>query len=143
MSGAGGSEGSLHSRHSAIARPGQEAVAVKGWLRAHKWLLLRRVSQVSILALFLAGPWLGVWIVKGNLSSSLTLDVLPLTDPYLLLQSLAAGHPPFREALWGAGIVAACYLVVGGRVYCSWVCPMNIVTDGAAWLRRRLGLKGG
>jgi ferredoxin-type protein NapH len=23
------------------------------------------------------------------------------------------------------------------------VCPVNIVTDAAAWLRRRLGLKGG
>ncbi|KAG1658130.1 Periplasmic nitrate reductase, electron transfer subunit [Nymphon striatum] len=32
---------------------------------------------------------------------------------------------------------------VGGRVYCSWVCPINIVTDVAAWLRNKLGIKGG
>ena len=38
-----------------VARPGHEAVEVKGWLRAHKWLLLRRASQLGILALFLAG----------------------------------------------------------------------------------------
>ncbi|KAG1658128.1 Periplasmic nitrate reductase [Nymphon striatum] len=31
----------------------------------------------------------------------------------------------------------------GGRVYCSWVCPINIVTDVAAWLRNKLGIKGG
>ena len=36
-----------------IERIGAEAVAAKGWLAAHKWLLLRRVSQISILALFL------------------------------------------------------------------------------------------
>jgi len=30
--------------------------------------------------------------------------------------------------------------VVGGRVYCSWVCPVNMITDAAGWLRRRLGL---
>ena len=51
-----------------------------------------RNAQASVLALFIAGPWFGVWIVKGNLSSSLTLGVLPLTDPYVLAQSLAAGH---------------------------------------------------
>ena len=72
-----------------VARPGHEAVEVKGWLRAHKWLLLRRASQLGILALFLVGPWLGWWIVKGNLASSLTLGVLPLTDPFLIAQQFA------------------------------------------------------
>lgn len=124
-------------------RPGQEAIAAKGWLAAHKWLLLRRLSQTGILALFLAGPWFGVWIVKGNLASSLTLGVLPLTDPYLLLQSLAAGIVPAGTALLGAAIVLAFYLLVGGRVFCSWVCPVNVVTDAAAWTRRRLGIKSG
>lgn len=122
---------------------GQEAVASHGWLAAHKWLLLRRASQLAILALFLSGPLFGWWLVKGALSSSLTLGILPLTDPYMLLQSLAAGHPLATTALLGAGIVLAGYLIVGGRVYCSWVCPINPVTDAAAWLRGRLGLTGG
>ncbi|HRP98108.1 MAG TPA: quinol dehydrogenase ferredoxin subunit NapH [Rhodocyclaceae bacterium] len=124
-------------------RPGRDAVRTKGWLRAHKWLLARRATQLGILALFLLGPWFGIWLVKGNLTSSLTLGVLPLTDPFVLAQSLAAGHLPYREALIGAGIVLAFYLLVGGRIYCAWVCPVNIVTDFAAWLRRRLGIKGG
>ncbi len=85
----------------------------------------------------------GWWIVKGNLSSSLTLGVLPLTDPFLVAQQLAAGQWPYQEALLGAGIVLAFYLLFGGRLFCSWVCPVNLVTDAAAWLRRRLGLKGG
>ncbi|MBX3685486.1 MAG: quinol dehydrogenase ferredoxin subunit NapH [Rhodocyclaceae bacterium] len=131
------------ARIGAVARPGAEAVEVKGWLKAHKWLLLRRFSQLSILLLFLIGPWFGLWLVKGNLSSSLTLGVLPLTDPFVLLQSIAAGHPPYREAVLGGGIVLAFYLLLGGRLFCSWVCPINIVTDAAAWLRRRLGIKGG
>lgn len=125
------------------ARPGRDAVQAKGWLRAHQWLLARRVVQFGIVALFLLGPWFGIWIVKGNLSSSLTLGVLPLTDPFVLAQSLVSGYLPYREALIGAGIVLAFYLLVGGRVYCAWVCPVNVVTDAAAWLRRRLGIKGG
>lgn len=125
-----------------IAYPGAEAVQVKGRLRANKWLWLRRLSQLGILALFLLGPWFGFWIVKGNLASSLTLDVLPLTDPYVQMQSLLTGHLPELEAIIGVLVVIAFYLLVGGRVYCSWVCPVNMVTDLAGWLRDRLGIKG-
>ena len=98
---------------------------------------------MAILGLFLAGPLLGVWIVKGNIASSLTLGVLPLTDPLVLLQVFASGHVPETAALIGAAIVLVFYLLVGGRTYCSWVCPVNIVTDAAEWLRCRLGVKGG
>ena len=124
-------------------RIGAEAVAAKGWLRAHKWLLARRVSQLGILLLFLLGPLAGIWIVKGNLTFSYTLNFLPLTDPYILLQSLLTRHLPETKAFLGAAIVLAFYLLVGGRVFCSWVCPVNMVTDAAAWLRQRLGIKGG
>ncbi len=120
---------------------GSQAISKKGWLGAHKWLLLRRITQLSILALFLAGPLFGWWIVKGNMASSLTLDILPLSDPYVMLQGLMAGNFPVAEGLLGALIVLVFYFLVGGRVYCSWVCPVNIVTDAAAWLRRKLGLK--
>lgn len=123
-------------------RPGREAIEVKGWFGAHRYLILRRLSQLAILALFLAGPWFGLWIVKGNIASSLTLDTLPLSDPLVLLQMLATGHIPGSAALTGGLIVLVFYLVVGGRVYCSWVCPVNIVTDAADWLRRRLKIKG-
>ena len=122
--------------------PGAEAVAVKGWWRAHRWLLLRRLVQLGILGLFLVGPWAGIWIVKGNLNSSLVLDTLPLTDPYVLLQSILAGHALEVTAISGALIVIAFYVLVGGRAFCAWVCPVNIVTDVAHWLRKRIGLKG-
>ncbi len=123
-------------------RPGAEAVASKGWLAAHQWLLTRRLCQLALLALFLLGPLAAVWIVKGNLAYSLTLDTLPLTDPYVLLQSLLAGNWPEKLALIGVLIVVVFYFLVGGRVYCAWVCPINPVTDLAGWLRRRLGIKG-
>ena len=120
--------------------PGADAVRAHGWLAAHRWLLARRTVQLGILALFLAGPLVGWWLVKGNLNFSLTLGVLPLQDPYVLLQSLVAQHVPEDKVLVGAAIVLGFYLLVGGRVYCAWVCPVNPVTDAAAWLRRRLGL---
>lgn len=122
--------------------PGAEALAAKGWWQAYKYLILRRSSQLAILGLFVAGPLLDVWIVKGNIASSLTLDILPLTDPLVLLQMMLTGQAPGTVAITGAIIVVAVYLIVGGRVYCGWVCPINIVTDTAEWLRHRLGIKG-
>jgi len=123
--------------------PGKTAVESKGWFFAHQWLLLRRFSQLGILFIFLLGPWFGLWLVKGNLASSLTLEVLPLTDPYVLLQSFLTGHGIASSALIGGLIVLVFYLLLGGRVFCSWVCPVNIVTDAANWMRRRLNIKGG
>ncbi|TCS62470.1 quinol dehydrogenase ferredoxin subunit NapH [Varunaivibrio sulfuroxidans] len=113
------------------------------WLRRHKWLLLRRASQFGVIALFLAGPMYGVWIVKGSLISSKTMGVLPLSDPYVALQSLAAGHLLASTTLIGAAIVLGFYMLVGGRAYCAFVCPMNIVTDAARWLSKRLQLPKG
>ena len=121
---------------------GKDAIAVKGWFGAHKWLLLRRATQVGILVLFLIGPWAGLWLVKGNLAASTVLDTVPLTDPLLVLQMLAAGFVGLAStAILGAVIVAVFYVLIGGRAYCSWVCPVNIVTDGAHWLRRRLDMR--
>lgn len=123
--------------------PGAEAVERKGWWRAHRYLLLRRLSQLTVMGLFLIGPWFGLWLFEGNLSSSRVMDTIPLTDPFVLLQLLAAGHWPLLTAWLGALMVLAGYALVGGRVFCSWVCPLNPVTDAAAWLRRRLGLRQG
>lgn len=121
----------------------ERAVQAKGWVAAHRWLLLRRLSQLSIWTLFLAGPLAGVWWIKGNLSSSRLFDTVPLSDPFVIVQVLASGHLPEATALLGAAIVTGVYALAGGRSFCSWVCPVNPVTDLAAWLRRRLGFTSG
>ncbi len=123
---------------------GFSAITRKGWFRAHKYLLARRIVQVIILALFMLGPIAGFTILKGNLASSTALEFIPMTDPLLFLQMIATGFFGMASsAVIGAALVLAFYLAVGGRVFCSWVCPVNIVTDTAHWLRRKLGIKGG
>ena len=82
--------------------PGAEASARLGWWRAHRFLLLRRLTQFSVLGFFLLGPLACVWILKGNLSSSLLLETVPLSDPLTLLQSVAAGHWPITTLWIGA-----------------------------------------
>lgn len=128
-------------KSAALKFPGQEAVATKGWLRANKWLLLRRLSQFSILSLFISGPLFDFWIIKGNMSSSLLFGVLPLSDPFVFLQTLFSAHLAETTLIVGALVVTAFYFLVGGRVYCSWVCPINVVTDFAEWVRRKFNIK--
>lgn len=115
----------------------------RGFLLRHRWLLLRRLSQIGLLTLFLLGPWFGIWWVKGNLAASEWFGLIPLQDPYIALQSLVARHHMTGTAVLGAALVALFYGVVGGRVYCSWVCPVNVITDVAHWCRERLHLPPG
>ena len=131
-----------HTPERAPESAPESAIPRAFWPR-QKWLLLRRLAQALVLLAFLSGPWFGVWVLKGNLSASLLFDTVPLTDPFQFVQQLAARHWPYTTAITGAAILFAFYLAVGGRVFCSWVCPVNVITDAAAWSRRRLGIKTG
>ncbi len=92
------------------------------------------------MALFYAGSHFGLKILTGNLSSSKILGLLPMADPVAVIQIFAATGSIAPDILIGAAIAVGFYLVVGGRSFCGWVCPVNIITDFARWLRNRLGL---
>jgi ferredoxin-type protein NapH len=119
---------------------GSESRESNGFWYANRFLILRRFSQFSILALFLLGPLFGLWIMRGNLSSSRILDTVPLTDPFVFTQIVLSGHVPQINAIIGVVLVVFFYMLVGGRVFCSWVCPVNMITDLAGWLRRKFSI---
>jgi ferredoxin-type protein NapH len=112
------------------------------WLRQHRYGLARRTTQLGILLLFWWGAHRHLGVLTGDLSASRVFRTIPLSDPFAALQILATGHVLASTALLGAAIVLVFYFVVGGRSFCSWVCPVNIVTDLAGWLKRRFQLKG-
>ena len=114
--------------------------------RAWSWrhLILRRLTQAGVLLLFFGTAhwnWQAskdVPLLSGNLSASEFLGVIPMADPFAVLQILFAGQGLLMEVLVGAVLILAVYALLGGRVYCAWVCPVNAVTDLAGWLRQRL-----
>ena len=115
-----------------------------------KYTILRRLSQISILVLFILGNNFAFkaasengilsGILKGNLSSSKLLGTINLSDPFATAQMLLASFSLGATAVIGAVIVGAFYALIAPRLYCSWVCPINLLTDLAAWLRKRLGI---
>lgn len=114
---------------------------MKKWLYKHRFLMMRRIVQLTVLTLYVLAHWYGLKVLSGNLSSSLLLDTIPLADPFALLQMVAAGAMLGLDVIIGGLIIVLFYMIVGGRAFCSWVCPVNMVTDSANWLRRVLYLE--
>lgn len=110
------------------------------FLYKHRFLISRRVVQIAILFLYLGANLWGWNILVGNLSTSLVFGVIPLSDPLALLQMFAAGAVIAFDILVGALIVTLFYLGVGGRVFCSFVCPVNMITDLSNYIRRKSGI---
>ncbi|MGE0738558.1 quinol dehydrogenase ferredoxin subunit NapH [Sulfurimonas sp.] len=106
----------------------------------YRYYLARRTTQLLVLGSYFLANLYGWSVVQGNLSSSLLFGFLPLSDPFATLQTFLAGAVLSADVLIGVAVVLFFYGVVGGRFFCSWVCPVNIITETAAALRRKLGL---
>ncbi len=103
-----------------------------------KYLLLRRIVQISLLVLYFIANAYGIYILKGDLSSSLLFEKIPLSDPFAVLQMFFAGAALGTDVISGSIIIFFFYAVIGGRAFCSWVCPINMITDMANFIRRKL-----
>ena len=120
--------------------------SLTGKLDVWRYLLLRRVVQIGLLILFF-GTFNWGWqiagqpLLTGNLSASEFLGFIPMADPFAILQIMLTGQIPLQEVLIGAAIILAIAALIGGRTWCSWVCPVNMVTDLASRIRRHLGIQ--
>jgi ferredoxin-type protein NapH len=112
---------------------------MKSFWKHYRFLILRRVTQITLMLLYFGGNVWGWKMLQGNLSSSSVLGIIPLSDPFAALQMFSAGAIMATNIIVGAAIITVFYLIVGGRVFCSWVCPVNIITDAANYIRRKFG----
>ena len=102
-----------------------------------KWIFARRAIQISVIAL-IASPLVGQSFFQGNLSAA-ALFGIGLADPLAFLQATLAGRVLVASFLGSALLVAVFYLIVGGRTFCGWVCPVHLVTEIGERVRRRMG----
>jgi len=101
-----------------------------------RYLIARRIVQILIFVFFIGANIYGWKILEGNLSASFILGVIPLADPFAVIQMFTAGATIAFDIALGAVIVSIFYAIFGGRAFCSWVCPINIISDGASWFRK-------
>lgn len=105
--------------------------------KMRKWTWLRRLVQVLVIGLLLSQLF-GFKFFSGDLNASNLLGI-PLTDPLTALQYLLLGQLA-EKILLGALLITAFYWLLGGKTFCSWVCPVNTAGELLDKLRHWLGL---
>lgn len=110
---------------------------MSNFIKKYRFLIARRITQVTIMFLYLSANVWGWKILMGNLSSSKLFESIPLSDPFATLQIIFAGGIFAIDLIVGAIIITFFYAIVGGRGFCAFVCPLNMVTDLANYLRRK------
>ncbi len=106
-------------------------------IERNRYLILRRTIQTGLLILFGGANWWGWKLLQGNYSSAYVLESFYLTDPHAVLQTFATGFIMSSDAIIGGIIVLIFYALIAGRSFCSWVCPVNMVTDLSTWMRKK------
>lgn len=96
-------------------------------MTVNRWTLGRRAVQV-LTVLLLASPAIGFTFFQGNLQSASLLG-LQLSDPLAGLQVLLLTGTLSLTLLSGMLAVAGGYYLLGGRVFCGWICPVHLLTD--------------
>lgn len=96
-------------------------------MKVNRWTVARRLVQLAVV-LLLASPALGWRVFQGNLASA-ALCGFKLSDPLAALQIVLLTGALAIPAVVGTGVVLAAYGLLGGRVFCGWVCPVHLLTD--------------
>lgn len=103
-------------------------------------ILFRRLTQWTCLGLLLVPLlWPGNQIWFGTYVSSQFAGVA-LTDPLAALEVALAGRSLWWPLVWSV-LPLLVVALVAGRVFCSWVCPLNTVLELAGAIRPRGGGK--
>jgi ferredoxin-type protein NapH len=138
------------------AKKDQKAQAGKGF----PFTVVRRIVQVLVLLLFLVPVLVAGWGLFGGMVggddaiatpaesfpfygtlSSSTLFGITLLDPFAVLQTIAASKAFDPAWLLGLLPLLVLYGLIRGRVFCGWVCPVNLLLELVDWLRSKLNIK--
>lgn len=109
---------------------GKLKVEAKSHRRLHKWRNRRWVVLLAVNLLFLVSFWLDIQILEGSLTASRLLG-FHLIDLNSALQVMLAHKHIIVNLFIGTGTVFVLWLLLGGRTFCSWVCPYHFLAEFA------------
>ncbi len=91
--------------------------------RMKRWIVI-----ISIHLLFFLSFAIDIQTLEGTLNGSRFLG-FHLIDPFTTIQMyLATYHMPVNIVI-GTVTILFFYLLIGGRTYCSWVCPYGLLSE--------------
>ena len=92
-------------------------------LRAKRWIVV-----IAIHLTFFLSFYIDIQMLEGTMNGSRFLG-FHLIDVYSTMQVyLATYHMPINMVI-GTVTIILVYLLIGGRTYCSWVCPYGILSE--------------
>lgn len=106
----------------------------------HKWRNIRWAVLIFLSLLFVFSFILDLSVLEGSYSGSRLIGFY-LMDPYNSLQMLAASSTTgyivhLTMNFWiGLFTIVIFYAIMGGRTFCSWVCPYHFLAEMVERLR--------
>jgi ferredoxin-type protein NapH len=92
-------------------------------IRAKRWIVITIIHLMFFLSFAI-----DVQMIEGTLSGSRVLG-FHMIDVYTTIQVyLASYHMPINMVI-GTTTIVLIYLLIGGRTYCSWVCPYGLLSE--------------
>jgi len=99
----------------------------------NKWQRRRWATLILVNLLFVASYWFDVQLVEGALTASRFVG-FHMADVNSALQVMLAYKHVVLNLLIGTVTVALFWWLLGGRTFCSWVCPYHLVAEWAEYL---------
>jgi len=100
-------------------KEGKKKPSIRFW----RWM-----SIIGIHVLFFLSYHIDLQMLEGTLSGSRFLG-FHLIDPFMTLQVFVAHHEIPTNLIIGTLTIFIVYFLVGGRSYCSWVCPYGLIGE--------------
>ncbi|MBP9714614.1 MAG: NapH/MauN family ferredoxin-type protein [Sterolibacterium sp.] len=94
----------------------------------HKWRNRRWAVLLAVNLLFVFSFWLDIQILEGSLTASRFVG-FHMIDLNSALQVMLAHKHIIVNLVIGTGTIFVLWLLLGGRTFCSWVCPYHFVAE--------------
>ena len=108
---------------------------------SRKWLRRRWITLIFVNVLFLISYKLDIQLLEGALTASRFLG-FHMADLNSALQVMLAYKHVVLNLLIGTVTVLILWILLGGRTFCSWVCPYHLVAEWTEKLHLMLAAKG-
>ncbi len=104
---------------------------------SYKWRNRRWASIIIVNALFVISFSLDIQLIEGSLSASRVMG-FHFADLNAALQVMLAFKEILINLVIGTVTVLILWWVLGGRTFCSWVCPYHLLSEFAEKIHLRL-----
>ena len=103
----------------------------------HKWRNRRWATLIVVNLLFVVSYYFDVQLVEGALTASRVIG-FHMADLNSALQVMLAYKHVVLNLMIGTITVFLLWLLLGGRTFCSWVCPYHLISEWTEKLHLKL-----